>query len=152
MKPLEDHHREAAAMLGQGATQAEAAEAVGRTVRTVRDWMRREDFRALVDESRGREASHEPGALATLRELLKSPDEAIRLRAAIELVRTGRGGRDPAEDEEAPRLEVFSDALDGPEPPPGRVDIAALYEAWDGKISQREADYWRTELGCGWAD
>jgi hypothetical protein len=141
-KPLDERHRSAAALLGQGATQAEAAEAAGVRRRTIQDWMKRDDFAALVQETREREASSEPGALATLRELLKSPDDSVRLRAAIALLNAGRGGRDPVDDEggQAPTgLMILDPSLleDLPEP----IDLASEYEAWGGaQVSQREAD------------
>lgn len=141
MKPLDGRHRSAAALLGQGASQAEAAEAAGVGRRTVQDWLKRDDFQALVRDLREREASSEPGALARLRELLRSDDESIALRAAIELVRAGRGGTDPAEDRAAQDVQVFEDAFDdetAPEPEP--IDLADFYETWDGEVSQREAD------------
>jgi hypothetical protein len=147
-KPLDERHHRAAAALGQGGTQAEAAEAAGVRRRTIQDWMKRDDFAALVRELREREAGSEPGALATLRELLapEKPDgsprsDAVRLRAAVELVRVGRGGRDPA-DEDAPAtgsgLVILDPALleDLPEP----IDLAEEYELWSGEVSQREAD------------
>lgn len=141
-KPLDERHHRAAALLGQGGTQAEAAEAAGVQRRTIQDWMKRDDFAALVRELREREAGSEPGALAKLRELLNSPDESIALRAAIELVRSGRGGRDPVDDEDGAAigsgLVILDPSLleDLPEP----IDLADLYDTWDGEVSQREAD------------
>ncbi len=148
-KPLDERHHRAAATLGQGGTQAEAAEAAGVRPRTVQDWMKRDDFAALVRELREREAGAEPGALATLRELLapEKPDgsprsDAVRLRAAVELVRIGRGGRDPVDEDGASAagsgLVILDPSLldDLPEP----LDLADLYETWDGQVSQREAD------------
>jgi hypothetical protein len=148
-KPLDERHHSAAVLLGQGATQAEAAEAAGVRRRTIQDWLRREDFAALVREAREREAGSEPGALATLRELLAPtrPDgtprsDAVRLRAAAELIRANKPGRDPADDDEggaAPGgLMILDPSLleDLPEP----IDLASEYEAWGGEVSQREAD------------
>jgi hypothetical protein len=148
-KPLDERHRSAAALLGQGATQAEAAEAAGVRSRTIQDWLRRDDFAALVREAREREAGSEPGALATLRELLAPtrPDgeprsDAVRLRAAAELIRANKPGRDPVDDEgaQAPSgLMILDPSLleDLPEP----IDLASEYEEWGGaQVSQREAD------------
>lgn len=149
MKPLDERHHSAAALLGQGATQAEAAEAAGVRRRTIQDWMKRDDFAALVREARGREAESEPGALATLRELVGPTrpdgtprDERVRLRAAVELIRANKPGRDPVDDEDgqAPAgLMILDPSLleDLPEP----IDLASEYEAWGGaQVSQREAD------------
>ena len=146
MKPLDERHRSAAAVLGQGGTMPEAAEAAGVGTRSVQEWLRRrEDFRALVDDARSREAGHEPGALATLRDLLKSPDEAVRLRAAIALLNAGRGGRDHAEDDKGTTgaaVLVLDPAFFGgqEDPPPAAIDAASLYADWDGRVSQAEAD------------
>jgi hypothetical protein len=139
-KPLDERHHKA--------TQAEAAEAAGVGRRTIQDWMKRDDFAALVQGTREREADSEPGALATLRELLAPtrPDgsprsDAVRLRAAAELIRANKPGRDPVDDEggDAPSgLMILDPALleDLPEP----VDLAEEYELWSGQVSQREAD------------
>lgn len=162
MKPLDERHHRAAALLGQGATHAEAAEQVGVTPRTLTDWAKRPDFAALVHEIRERDAGSEPGALATLRELLgpTRPDgsprsEAVRLRAATELIRANRPGRDPADDEDvsAAGLVILDPALledDAPEP----IDLAREYEEWEGHVSQREADAHERgglAFGDGWA-
>lgn len=148
MKPLDERHHHAATLLGQGATQAEAAEAAGVQRRTIQEWAKRDDFAALVREARGREAGSEPGALATLRELLAPtrPDgtprsDAVRLRAAAELIRANKPGRDPVDDEggQAPTgLMILDPSLleDLPEP----IDLADEYERWGGQVSQREAD------------
>lgn len=157
MKPLDERHREAAAVLATG-TAADAARAVGVAVRTVRTWNKREDFRALVTELRGREASHEPGALATLRELLKSEDESVRLRAAIALLNAGRGGADPADDDKAGEAAAAAglvildpSILEDDESEPVEWNLADLYDRWGGaEITQREADHWRTALDFGW--
>jgi Homeodomain-like domain len=155
-RPLDERHHSAAALLGRGASQAEAAEAAGVGRRTVQDWLRREDFAALVRDLREREAGSEPGALAKLRELLNSPDESIALRAAIELVRSGRGGRDPADDEDGAAsgsgLLILDPSLleDLPEP----IDLAGEYEAWGGaEVTQAEADAHErggAAFGDGW--
>lgn len=136
MKPLDERHRRAAAALATG-TAADTSAAVGVSVRSIQEWKKREDFAALVTELRDREASHEPGALATLRELLASPDEAIRLRAATALINAGRGGHDPVDDDSAPPIEFNEDALDGdgPEAP----DFMPLYDAWDEERRAEEA-------------
>lgn len=150
MKPLDERHHSAAALLGQGATQAEAAEAAGVRRRTIQDWLKRDDFAGLVREARGREAESEPGALATLRELVgptrpdgEPRDERVRLRAAVELIRANKPGRDPVDDDEggaAPGGLMILDASlleDLPEP----IDLASEYEEWGGApVSQREAD------------
>jgi hypothetical protein len=148
-KPLDERHHSAAALLGQGATQAEAAEAAGVRRRTIQDWLKRDDFAALVREARGREADSEPGALATLRELVgptrpdgTARDERVRLRAAVELIRANKPGRDPVDDDDgaaaAGGLMILDPSLleDLPEP----IDLASEYELWDGEVSQKEAD------------
>lgn len=162
MKPLDERHRRAAALLGQGATQAEAAEAAGVRRRTIQDWLRRDDFAALVGDLRERDAEAEPGALATLRELL-SPDkpdgtprsDAVRLRAAAELIRANKPGRDPVDDEDAEvptGLMIIDPSLldDLSEP----MDLADEYAAWGGaEVTQAEADAHERRglpFGDGW--
>ncbi|HEX5504308.1 MAG TPA: hypothetical protein VFW96_16905, partial [Thermomicrobiales bacterium] len=116
----------------------------------IQDWMKRDDFAALVREARGREADSEPGALATLRELVgptrpdgEPRDERVRLRAAVELIRANKPGRDPVDDDAGGAvpggLMILDASLleDLPEP----IDLADEYEAWGGaEVSQREAD------------
>jgi hypothetical protein len=51
---LTDDERRAAARLGRGATQQEAADGLGVSIRTVRRLTEREDFAALVEEARSR--------------------------------------------------------------------------------------------------
>lgn len=164
MKPLDGRHHRAAAVLGQGGTQAGAAEAAGVSVRRIQELEKRDDFAALVAQARDRESDQEPGALATLRELLgpTGPDgeprsEEVRLRAALGLVRAGRGGRDPADDDKADaaaQVLLLDPGFFAEEPEPEPVDVAAMYERFGGRDpSQAEADWWATSgatFGDGW--
>jgi HEAT repeat protein len=89
----------AARMLGRGHSQTAAAKEAGVTDRTIRSWLQTvPGFREAAQHEL--ELAPEPDALTTLRALLKSSREDIRLRAAIALMRQPDDG--PTDD--APQL------------------------------------------------
>ncbi len=51
-RPLDERHKEAARLLGKGNTQSDVAELVGVTRQAVSSWMRRPDFRELVERAK----------------------------------------------------------------------------------------------------
>ena len=87
MTGLSDKQLLAARMLGRTHTPEQAADAIGVTSRTIRRWRDTvPGFKEAADAER--DAVGEPDALSTLRELLTSDREDIRLRAAVALLRT----------------------------------------------------------------
>jgi hypothetical protein len=99
-KPLSPKQHQAADLIGAGHTYTESAGAVGVAPRTVRRWMRREDFRALVKQRRGAELDANPTARATLEAALLAahsngkPDWRTRVSAARALIGADSGGDD----------------------------------------------------------
>ena len=95
----------AAQALATGATVAEAAQQANTTDRSVYRWLTSPKFRrriaklqqAIARQAAGRMADGMSEAAAALRELLKSQDEAVRLRAARALVELGARLRDSVE-------------------------------------------------------
>ncbi|MBP3959869.1 hypothetical protein J8F10_31865 [Gemmata sp. G18] len=86
-----------AAQIAAGKTLKEAAEATGVAERTTRRRMQNPQFRAMVADLRGQMIGRACGELAdamgaaakTLRELLGSETEGIKLRAASEILSHG---------------------------------------------------------------
>jgi hypothetical protein len=77
------------------------------------------------------------------------PDWPTRVRAAAALTRAEGFGAPP--EPPAPEAEIFHENLDDEDdaPAPG---IATLYEAWDGKVTQAEADFYEHEPLYDWSD
>jgi transposase len=156
MKPLDARQLRAANLLGRGGSAAEVAEEVGVSRRTVQSWRKREDFREA--EAMGRRAAEsEAPSTKTMRAVLEEaaltacrpggdePDWPTRVRAAAALTRAEGFGAPP--EPPAPEAEIFDENLDDEEDAPPQVDVAAFYEAWDGTVSQAEADlYERADL------
>jgi hypothetical protein len=80
LSPLQRH---AARLLAAGYGQAHVGRLIERSPRTIREWLKREDFRALVDEQR--QGEHSATVLERLRELLFDEDPRVSLAAAREL-------------------------------------------------------------------
>jgi hypothetical protein len=86
--PLKPHHHLAAQLLGEGRTQEEAAQAVEKSKTALRNWLKRDDFAALVKAEREKRLDEQPSARATLEQALTAvtrdgqPAWAMRIEAA----------------------------------------------------------------------
>ena len=93
--------RRAAELVGKGATRKEAAAAVGRSERTVREWLKRPELDAVVRQVR--QETLEPTVAGVLRQALSAvtrdgrPDHATRLRAAALLLQNPEAVEPPEE-------------------------------------------------------
>ena len=93
--------RRAAELVGKGATRKEAAAAVGRSERTVREWLKRPELDAVVRQVR--QETLEPTVAGVLRQALGAvtrdgrPDHATRLRAAALLLQNPEAVEPPEE-------------------------------------------------------
>jgi hypothetical protein len=113
--PLTPKQQKAADLLGQGWKQKLVASEVGVSTTSIRRWLKREDFRALVTRRAESVLSSAPTARVTLEEALTAtkadgtPDYKIRVSAARALI--GADGRAP---DPGPAREtlIHSDALD----------------------------------------
>jgi hypothetical protein len=77
--------RRAARLLAAGLSKPVVAGRLGTTARTLRRWAEDPAFRALLAEPA--DPTVDVSAFETLRELLHSPNEKVRLAAATELIR-----------------------------------------------------------------
>ena len=108
--------RRAAELVGKGATRREAAAAVGRCERTVREWLKRPELAAIARTSR--HDALEPSVESVLREALSalkrdgSPDHQTRLRAAA-LLLANADAFPPAQEHTVPKgaIVVYPEAL-----------------------------------------
>jgi len=108
----------AAALLGQGRSQRDAAAEVGVSTRAIRYWLKEPDFEALVRRSREALLDERPTVRSTLEAALLatrrdgSPDWGARVQAARILMAAPpdeepEDGRDPA----AVLIEVFPENI-----------------------------------------
>ncbi len=107
-KPLTPAQHQAAALLGAGYSQAQAADECGTTTTSIRRWLKRGDFEALVKEAREKALDENPTARSVCEQALNAtmkdgrPAWRTRLDAAKLLLQSS--GDVPA-DAEAPRAE-----------------------------------------------
>jgi Homeodomain-like domain-containing protein len=93
--------RRAAELVGKGATRKEAAAAVGRSERTVREWLKQPELDAVVRQVR--QETLDPTVAGVLRQALSAvtrdgrPDHATRLRAAALLLQNPEATDPPEE-------------------------------------------------------
>ena len=107
--PLTPKQQRAADLLGRGWTKSRTAREVGTSGTSIRRWLRRDDFRALVERRRESVVSENPTARDTLEEALTAtnsrgePDWKVRVAAARALF-----GADSASgsDDDAPARET----------------------------------------------
>jgi hypothetical protein len=91
-RPLTPHQRQAAALIGRGFQKRVAAREVGVHSRTISNWMRRDDFRALIAQTREAAVAEVPTAQVTLEAALTAttssgaPDWRTRVSAARALI------------------------------------------------------------------
>lgn len=106
-KPLTPAQHQAAALLGAGYDQGQAAAEVGTTTTSIRRWLKRDDFAALVKEAREKALDENPTARSVCEQGLHAtnrdgrPNWNIRLAAAKLLMQ--ESGAVPAD--AAPRAE-----------------------------------------------
>ena len=122
---MTSHDRKRAAELrGRGYSQAEIAKALGCSVRTVRRMLATP---GAAEVSAAVQAEVEPGAVATLRELLSSDNELVRLGAARALLSSKVPDSDVGTSG-GTQIHVYEDHPDRrgrkPAPPPDPVDTA----------------------------
>ncbi|HEX3733785.1 MAG TPA: hypothetical protein VHU86_01400 [Solirubrobacterales bacterium] len=135
-KPLQPRQCQAAALLGRGASQGDAAEEVSVSRRTVSEWLKRDDFRELVEAGRSAALDAQPTARATLEGALTAlrpngeADWPTRVAAARALVQADGPGR--ASEPALPELTITNPALLDFGGVPEVPSVAALYERWDG--------------------
>jgi hypothetical protein len=137
VKPLDQRHHQAAALLGRGAPQADVAEGVGVSRRTVADWLKRDDFAELVRAERARAIDAQPTMRGVLEEAALraerpdgSVDWSVRVAAARALIGADGFGSPP--EPPPPAVEYF-DMDDEAEPPATSVDVAAHFAAWESE-------------------
>jgi hypothetical protein len=125
-RPLQPRQHQAAALLGRGASQGDVAEEVGVSRRTIADWMKRDDFRELVQTGRDAALDAAPTARATLEAALAAelpdgrPDWKTRVSAARALVGADGPGSKP--EPVLPELTVTNPDLLDPEGPPAQAE------------------------------
>jgi hypothetical protein len=114
-KPLTPEQHQAAALLGAGYDQGQAAAEVSTTTTSIRRWLKRDDFAALVKEAREKALDENPTARSVCEQALSAtttngrPAWKIRLDAAKLLMQ--ESGAVPAD--AAPRAErIFMDPED----------------------------------------
>lgn len=114
-KPLTPSQHQAAALLGAGYDQGQAAAEVGTTTTSIRRWLKRDDFAALVKEAREKALDENPTARSVCEQALTatqkngSPAWQVRLAAAKLLMQ--ESGVVPGDT--APRAErIFMDPED----------------------------------------
>ncbi len=87
-KPLTPAQHQAAALLGAGHDQAQTAAEVDTTTTSIRRWLKRDDFAALVKEAREKALDENPTARSVCEQALTAtksngqPSWPIRLAAA----------------------------------------------------------------------
>src|SRR5439155_25129658 len=99
-----DRDVQIAKLIGRGYTRGEVASRLKVSTKTVSRVMGRPDARALAQRTR---ELGDPDAVAVLRELLTSPNDHVRLRAAIALLREPVAP-DAAIEDDRPRIQVFA--------------------------------------------
>jgi hypothetical protein len=111
-KPLTPAQHQAAALLGAGYDQGQAAAEVGTTTTSIRRWLKRDDFEALVKEAREKALDENPTARSVCEQALTAtmkdgrPAWNTRLAAAKLLMQ--ESGAVPAD--ATPRAErIFMD-------------------------------------------
>lgn len=125
-KPLQPRQHRAAAMLGRGIPQGDAAGEVGVSRRTISDWLKREDFRELVEAGRTAALDAQPTARATLEGALTAlrpngePDWPTRVAAARALVQADGPGQAP--EPVLPELAITNPDLLDPEGAPAQAE------------------------------
>lgn len=93
MSALTADQRRAADLLGRAVPKGEVAEEVGVTPRTLRKWQARDDFKALVKQTRDKVLEENPTAKSVLEAALSAttksgaPSWQVRLKAAELLMR-----------------------------------------------------------------
>jgi hypothetical protein len=122
-------HRAISVLLATGST-AKAAEAAGRSERTLRRWRELPEFmealrdagRRNADEARSHLLAAQLEAVQALRQALRTGSPAVKVRAARALLELG--------------LKVAGDDVD--------ERLQRLEEAWQGRTVQRESQHLRS--------
>lgn len=116
--PLTPKQQRAADLLGQGFAKSRVGREVGTSGTSIRRWLKRDDFQALVNRRRESVVSANPTARDTLEAALTAttsrgePDWKVRVAAARALF--GADGRGTGDDDEQVRETVIhSHNLDG---------------------------------------
>lgn len=113
--PLTPKQQKAADLLGRGWTKSRVAREVGTSGTSIRRWLKRSDFRALIERRRESVVSDSPTPKATLEEALTAtnsrgePDWKVRVSAARALVGADRG---PVAEAEVRETVIHAHALD----------------------------------------
>jgi hypothetical protein len=87
-RPLKPEQHQAAQLLGEGHDQQATADEVGTTTTSIRRWLKRDDFAALVKEHREKRLEANPTARAVCEQALTAtsrtgaPAWGVRLTAA----------------------------------------------------------------------
>ena len=101
--PLTPKQQKAADLLGRGWTKSRVAREIGTSGTSIRRWLKRSDFLALIEHRRESVISKNPTAKDTLEEALTAtnsrgePDWKVRVSAARALVGADRGPLPEAE-------------------------------------------------------
>jgi hypothetical protein len=114
--PLTPKQQKAADLIGRGWTKSRAAREVGTSGTSIRRWLRRDDFRALIERRRESVIAKNPTPRAALEEALTAtnsrgePDHKVRVTAARILIAADSSGSDP--EDKVRETVILTHALD----------------------------------------